>query len=50
VVLGAGQLDFPAILRAAANAGVKRYFIEDENPEAPRQVPESLEYLKSVTF
>ena len=50
VVLGAGQLDFPAILRAAAKGGVKRYFIEDENPEAPRQVPESLEYLKSVTF
>ena len=50
VVLGTGQLDFPAILRAAAKAGVKYYYIEDESPDAPRQVPQSLEYLKSVRF
>ncbi len=50
VVLGTGQLDFSAILRAAAKAGVRRYYIEDESPEAPRQVPQSLEFLKSVRF
>ncbi|MCI0624537.1 MAG: FG-GAP-like repeat-containing protein [Acidobacteria bacterium] len=50
VVLGTGQLDFPAILRAAAKAGVKRYYIEDESPDAPQQVPESLKFLKAVRF
>ena len=50
VVLGAGQLNFPAILKAAAKAGVKRYYIEDESPDAPRQVPLSMRYLKSVGF
>ncbi len=50
VALGTGQLDFPAILRAAAKAGVKRYYIEDESPYAAQQVPVSQVYLKSVRF
>lgn len=48
VALGIGQLDFPAILRAAAKAGVKRYYIEDESPYAPFQVPVTLAYLRAV--
>lgn len=36
VVLGTGQLDFPAILRAAGKAGVRRYYIKDESPDAPQ--------------
>lgn len=48
VVLGTGQLDFPAILRAAKANGVTHYYIEDEHPDAEAQVPKSLEYLRGL--
>ena len=48
VVLGTGQLDMPAILKAAKEAGIAHYFIEDESLRVPEQVPESLAYLKSL--
>jgi sugar phosphate isomerase/epimerase len=50
VVLGSGQMDFPAILRAARKAGVKYYFIEDESPWAVEQLPQSLRYLEQVRW
>ena len=48
--LGAGQMDMPAILRAAKKAGVKWYFIEDESPWSEKQVPQSLAYLEQVKW
>jgi sugar phosphate isomerase/epimerase len=48
VAMGAGQLDLPAILRAAAKAGVKWYFIEDESDVSEQQIPESLRYLREA--
>src|SRR5258706_9120621 len=48
--LGAGQIDLPSILRAAKNAGVKWYFIEDESPVSEQQIPQSLKYLEQVKF
>ena len=48
VALGAGTLDWPAILRAAKKAGVKWYFIEDESPSSVQQIPQSLSYLKRL--
>ncbi|MCY7349089.1 MAG: sugar phosphate isomerase/epimerase [Cytophagaceae bacterium] len=48
VALGTGQLDLPAILRAAQKAGVAHYYIEDESPSIQVQVPQSLAYLKSL--
>jgi sugar phosphate isomerase/epimerase len=48
--LGAGQMDLPAILRAAKKAGVKWYFIEDESPVSEQQIPQSLGYLEQVKF
>lgn len=50
VPLGTGQLDMPAILRAARKAGVKWYFIEDESPTVLEQIPISLKYLREVRF
>jgi sugar phosphate isomerase/epimerase len=50
VVLGAGQIDLPALLRAAKRVGVKHYFIEDESPTAAEQIPQSLRYLETVRF
>jgi len=48
VPLGTGILDVPAILRAAAHAGVRRYYVEDESAEAPEGIKQSLKYLKQV--
>jgi sugar phosphate isomerase/epimerase len=48
VVAGTGQMDWPAIFRAASKSGVKHYFIEDEHPKAVEQIPQSLKYLRSL--
>ena len=50
VTLGTGQMDWPAILKAARRAGVKWYFIEDESPTAVEQVPQSLKFLEALVF
>jgi sugar phosphate isomerase/epimerase len=48
VVLGAGMVDWPAVLEAAHKAGVKHYFIEDESPTVESQIPASLKYLETL--
>jgi sugar phosphate isomerase/epimerase len=48
VVLGTGELDIPAILKAAKKAGIKHYFIEDESSIVTGQVPQSIAYLRSL--
>jgi sugar phosphate isomerase/epimerase len=48
VVLGTGQLNWPDILAAAREVGVKHYFIEDESSSAPAQIPQSVKYLKGL--
>lgn len=48
VALGSGQIDLPAVLKAAKKAGVKHYFIEDESPTVHDQIPQSLNFLKTV--
>ncbi|MEO6246948.1 MAG: sugar phosphate isomerase/epimerase [Opitutaceae bacterium] len=50
VVIGTGQMNWPAILAAAKKAGVKYYFIEDESPTSEAQIPQSLAYLSKVKF
>ena len=50
VALGSGQMDYPAILKAAQKAGVKYYFIEDESPSSREQLPQSLQFLKQVKW
>ena len=50
VALGTGQMDFPAILKAAKKVGVKYYFIEDESPSVIEQLPQSLRFLETVRF
>lgn len=49
VPLGTGELDIPAILKAAKKVGIKHYFIEDESSQVMTQVPQSIAYLKSLT-
>ena len=50
VVLGTGQMKWTEILPAARKAGVKYYFIEDESPTAPEQIPQTLRFLERVSF
>lgn len=50
VTLGTGQLDIPAILKAAKSAGIQHFYIEDESPIYYKQVPKSIAYLKSLTY
>jgi sugar phosphate isomerase/epimerase len=48
VPLGAGTIDWTAVMKAAVKARVKWYFIEDEHPESVRQIPQSLQYLRRL--
>jgi sugar phosphate isomerase/epimerase len=50
VTLGTGQIDLPAVLKAARKAKVKWYFIEDESPNSTEQIPHSLQYLEQIKF
>lgn len=48
VVLGTGQIDIPAVLKAAKKAGIRHYYIEDESSRVDVQVPKSIAYLKNL--
>lgn len=48
VVLGTGQIDIPAVIKAAKKAGVEHYYIEDESNNVDVQVPLSIKYLQSL--
>lgn len=50
VALGTGQMNWPAIFKAARETGVKYYFIEDESPTVLEQIPQSLKFLEQVKF
>lgn len=50
VALGTGQIDIPAVLKAAKKSGIKHYYIEDESPSYGKQVPQSIAYLRSLTY
>jgi sugar phosphate isomerase/epimerase len=48
VALGTGQLNIPAILKAAKKVGIQHYYIEDESSRIHVQVPQTVAYLKSL--
>ena len=50
VALGAGQIDFPAVLPEAKKAGVKWYFVEEESPTPLDNIPAGLRYLERLRF
>jgi sugar phosphate isomerase/epimerase len=50
VVVGSGQIDVAAALKAAQEIGVIHYFIEDESPSVVEQIPQSLRYLESLAW
>jgi len=50
VPLGTGEVDWPPVLRAAKETGVERYYIEEEHPNAVKQIEQSLNYLRKLKF
>lgn len=48
VVLGSGDVGIAEIMKAAKQAGVKHYFIEDESSRSMEQVPKSLAFLNTL--
>jgi len=48
VPVGTGQIDYPAVLRAAKKAGVSIYYVEDESKDPLGHIPQSLAYLSRV--
>ena len=48
VAVGTGQIDIPAVIKAAKKVGIKHYFIEDESSRIRTQVPQTIAYLKSL--
>ncbi len=48
VALGKGELNIPAIIKEANRVGIKHFFIEDESDQIITQVPQSINYLKSL--
>ena len=48
VPVGSGQVDWPAVLRAAVKAGASLYYLEDESADPWGHIPQSLAYLKTV--
>ena len=50
VPVGSGQVDWPKLLRAAQESGLKYYLIEDESPAVIEQIPQSLRYMESVRW
>ena len=48
VVLGQGDVNIAAVMKAAKKIGIKHYFIEDESPRPLEQIPQSLAYLKQL--
>lgn len=48
VVLGTGDVNIAAVMKAAKKAGIRYAFIEDESSRVMEQVPQSLAYLRSL--
>lgn len=48
VAAGTGQLDLPAILRAARKSGTEIFYLEDESEHPWEQIPASLKYLSGL--
>lgn len=48
VILGAGDIDIAGVMAEAKRQGIRYYFLEDESSRVIQQVPQSVQYLKSL--
>jgi sugar phosphate isomerase/epimerase len=48
--VGAGAVDFPAVLKAAAAAGVEHYFVEQDHAQGDpiAALKQSYQYLRTI--
>lgn len=49
-VIGQGQVDWPALLKAAEEDGFEHYYVEDESTDPIGNAPKSYAYLKAMKF
>ena len=49
-VIGEGQVDWPALLKAAQEDGFEHYYLEDESTDPIANAPKSVAYLKGITY
>ncbi len=50
VALGTGKIDYVPILRLAHHLGIRWYIIEDESPSSEQQIPQSLQFLRTMQW
>ncbi|MBL9117214.1 MAG: sugar phosphate isomerase/epimerase [Verrucomicrobiaceae bacterium] len=50
VPLGTGQVDWKSFFKAASEAGIKHHLIEDESDSVLKQMPQHLDYLKTLSW
>lgn len=50
VIVGTGTLHWQEILHATAQSSITEYMIEDESADPVKQVPQSLLFLRQITF
>ncbi len=50
VPVGTGLIDYRDVLRAARDAGIVRYYIEDESDDPLSNIPRSVDFLAKVAF
>jgi len=48
VPVGTGQIEWPAVLRAAMKAGASLYYIEDESTDPLGHIPQSVAYVEGL--
>ena len=50
VAVGTGMIDYGAVLAAAEEVGVEKYYVEDETTDPLANIPQTLQYLQSITY
>ena len=50
VAVGTGQIDYSAVLAAAQEVGVEKYYVEDETTDPQANIPITLQYLQGVAY
>ena len=48
VAMGQGIIQWTDVIRAAKEAGVKWYFLEDESSKSVTQIPQSLRFMQTL--
>jgi sugar phosphate isomerase/epimerase len=48
--IGAGQVDWPALLQAAERDGLAQFYVEDETTEPVKNAPQSVAYLTRMKY